>query len=211
MPRPPPPPLAFSSSGNPISARLHWRARATVNPSRDPGTTGIPIARRSGARRPCRPCAKASAFGPMKVSPASLHRSAKALFSARKSIARINRIAFRARGGLHQRGAVQIAGIRGRRPDADGVIGCPTCGEFDPPRNRRRDFSPNCGTRGSLAGQSLRDWRSARAASLRLPVAGSVSADGTGYNCRTRKNHIARLFVSVFDNYYAASSRPTFV
>ena len=84
MPLPPPPAVAFSSTGKPSSSAA-TRTSASVAPPSVPGTSGTPAAFISAFARALSPIRSiTSAPGPTKTRSLSSHARTKAGFSERK-------------------------------------------------------------------------------------------------------------------------------
>ena len=98
MPRPPPPPLAFSSSGKPYFGDGRLGGAAVGEPLFGARDTGMPMRQPRLTRRDfVAHASDASLSGPMKVRPASSQRSAKRAVLGEKAIAGIDGVAFQAR------------------------------------------------------------------------------------------------------------------
>ncbi len=84
MPRPPPPPAAFSNTGKPISCASARASAASLSTPGEPGVVGTPASvamRLAIALSPIREMTRAG--GPMKVTPSVSQSRANSAFSER--------------------------------------------------------------------------------------------------------------------------------
>ena len=85
IPRPPPPALAFSSTGQPTRSAASRASSAERTAPSDPGVTGTPAVRMISRAADLLPAFRmVSPEGPMKIRPAAAQASEKSAFSDKK-------------------------------------------------------------------------------------------------------------------------------